>query len=267
MAVAFLWLLICPAAMAGMDTVSALHVKVGLVAEQNAVVPQRAPGNWVGFYFQLDPGWHIYWVNSGDSGAPPQVNWQLPPGFSAGPLQWPSPERFPTLSLMDYGYQDSVLLMAPLHVPPQLRVASVPIAADLRWLVCRDMCIAGRAQLQMTLPVAASAGPNPATHPLFETARSLLPKPMPPGWTLSAHSRKDAFLVHLRTGKAEHGVYFFPLVPGQIEDSAPQAVQYSAASTSLQLKKSGQLMHEISTLTGVLRVSGNAYSISVPVRR
>ena len=39
------------------------------------------------------PGWHGYWLNPGDAGLPMDVKWQLPTGFSAGPLRYPVPTR------------------------------------------------------------------------------------------------------------------------------------------------------------------------------
>ena len=43
--------------------------------------------------FELDPGWHVYWVNAGDSGQPPRVTWVAPAGYEVGPLAWPQPTR------------------------------------------------------------------------------------------------------------------------------------------------------------------------------
>ena len=44
-----------------------------------------APGQpfTVAFRFDIAEEWHIYWRNSGDSGMPPSVRWQLPEGFVA----------------------------------------------------------------------------------------------------------------------------------------------------------------------------------------
>ncbi|MCH8241155.1 MAG: thiol:disulfide interchange protein, partial [Planctomycetes bacterium] len=55
---------------------------VSLVSSVEALVPGQ-PFE-VGIRFKLSPGWHIYWQNSGDSGLPPRVEWNLPNGFRAG---------------------------------------------------------------------------------------------------------------------------------------------------------------------------------------
>src|SRR5438105_15915740 len=69
----------------------------------------------LGIHFLFDPGWHIYWVNPGDSGQPPSVTWHLPAGFEAGEIDWPRPQRIvDSPQIVDYGYQDDVTLLVPL---------------------------------------------------------------------------------------------------------------------------------------------------------
>jgi thiol:disulfide interchange protein DsbD len=266
-ALALCWLALvfaAKAATAAGDNLSAPHVKISLVSEQNAMIDGK--DNWVGFYFQLEPGWHIYWINPGDSGAPPRITWKLPPGFTAGEILWPYPERIATSSLMDYGYEGSVLLMAQLHAPPKARTGPVPVAADLRWLVCRELCLPGHAELQLSLPVAAARAPNPKTHSLFESTRQRIPKPAPARWKLRAQSRKDSFLLSIQSGHPEEILSFFPLRAGQIEDAAAQTVRSLPLGASLELKKSEQLQQTIPTLTGVVVLaSGQAYVIDASV--
>src|SRR5215210_5687367 len=66
-------------------------VKAELIADTNAVVPGKP--FTAGLLLRMVPGWHTYWQNSGDSGMPTRIEWQLPPGFKAGEIQWPLPEK------------------------------------------------------------------------------------------------------------------------------------------------------------------------------
>jgi hypothetical protein len=84
------------------------HLKVQLVSDGDSVQPGKPLR--VGLRFELEQPWHIYWRNPGDSGEPPRVRWRLPAGFQAGELQWPAPERLGSGTVIDYGYQGSVLL-------------------------------------------------------------------------------------------------------------------------------------------------------------
>jgi len=82
--------------------VTAPHLTVQLLNEEYAVY---AP-DWIdaGLYFKLEPGWHIYWSNAGDSGEPPKIDWTLPKGVTADAMELPAPKRLPLGPLMDFGY-------------------------------------------------------------------------------------------------------------------------------------------------------------------
>src|SRR5215471_17567988 len=80
-----------PAQLASPTKSSTPHVTLRLVSEESAVAPGQTFS--VGVDFRLDPGWHIYWLNAGDSGQPPGVTWNAPSGVEVGPLEWPRPTR------------------------------------------------------------------------------------------------------------------------------------------------------------------------------
>src|SRR5580704_4342118 len=94
------------------------HVKVELVSEEDAIVPHQKLS--VGIRFDLQEGWHTYWINPGDSGEPPRIDWELPAGFQVGPLQWPYPTRLPIPPFLDFGYERQVLLSVALRPPSGL---------------------------------------------------------------------------------------------------------------------------------------------------
>src|ERR1041384_656566 len=93
-------------------------VQAKLVAEANAVAPGTTL--WVDLHLDIAPGWHTYWRNPGDSGLPTEIAWTLPPGFSAGDIVWPVPERFVSNGIGNYGYSRAVDLLVPIAVPQQL---------------------------------------------------------------------------------------------------------------------------------------------------
>src|SRR6266851_5732139 len=63
------------------------HTTVQLVAEDGAF--KAGDSTWVGVLFDLEQGWHVYWVNPGDAGDPPRIQWELPAGFRVGDVRWP----------------------------------------------------------------------------------------------------------------------------------------------------------------------------------
>jgi thiol:disulfide interchange protein DsbD len=259
----FLTLLAAPKSVAG---ATGPHGTVELIAEQTSVQPARP--FWLGLHFQLEPGWHIYWTNPGDSGEPPRVKWDLPSGFQAGSLCWPVPRRIEDHSLIDYGYQNEVLLPVEIRPPASLGMGSdVQLSATVNWLVCREICIPGRAALSLTLPIRKGAAGLPSPlQSLFARARAALPQPAPKSWKVTANLDEHQFILNVDTGKREADATFFPLEPNQIENAAPQKASPSSRGIRIVLQKSDQLLKSPPRLTGVLvLVSGQGYLIEAPV--
>jgi DsbC/DsbD-like thiol-disulfide interchange protein len=224
---------------------------------------------YLGLHFQLERGWHIYWVNPGDSGEPPRVTWQLPPGLSAGVIEWPAPRRLGTSSIVDFGYENAVTLIAPVRA--EISLAAQPLArvgAEVKVLVCREMCIPGRTQLSLTLPIKSRPpAPDVRTRELFAAARKDLPRPAP-NWKFSADDANDSFVLAANVAPQITQAIFFPLAEAQIDNSAPQILQPLASGFRLTLRKSDRLLQPIERLKGVLVLSGNhAYLIDVPVSK
>ena len=92
------------------SSVDALHLRVELLTSRDKLY-RGGPSGYVGLYFKLDPGWHIYWKNAGDAGDPPHLHWSLPDGITAGELEFPAPKRLNLGTLVDYGYEDEVLFL------------------------------------------------------------------------------------------------------------------------------------------------------------
>ena len=243
------------------------HLKVALVSDTNSAVPGKPL--WVGLHFNLDTGWHIYWINPGDSGEPPRVTWTLPEGFQAGPIEWPAPKRLGSGSVIDYGYDEPVLLPVEIRTPVNLKPGSrVALSANVRWLVCREICIPGKTDVSLTLPVRGASGADfSSSHELFQAARSRVPKPAPAAWKAQAVSEKGQFVLALQTGRAFEKGSFFPLDADQIDNSARQGVTTPLGGMRLTLKKSDQLVKAPALLRGVIELaSGEAYEISAPVQ-
>jgi DsbC/DsbD-like thiol-disulfide interchange protein len=242
------------------------HGTLELIAESQWI----APGHpfYLGLHFQLEKGWHIYWVNPGDSGEPPRVTWQLPAGFTPGPMEWPTPQRLSHSSIADFGYDDAVMLMAPMHAPTRLSVREpARFGAEVKVLICREICIPGRVQLTLTLPVKSRPPlPDPQMSGLFAAARKSLPRPAPANWRISVNETKDSFELTAILGRQITQAIFFPLAESQIQNAAPQKVVPLGAGFRMTLQKSEQLLKPIERLRGVLVLTaGKAYLIDAPV--
>jgi len=239
------------------------HAKLELIAEDSSQMPGKP--QWIGILFQLDPGWHIYWQNAGDSGEPPKIQWALPPGFKAGSIRWPTPVRLGSGSVVDYGYEGQVLLMVPIDGPITSASKPLPnISADIKFVVCREICVPARAHLTLSVPDRSDASP---WRELFARTRVALPKPLPATWQAHATSDRNFFYLRVQGGSRERAATLFPNVPGQIENSAPQKFESLPDGFRLTLKKSDQLVTPVRWLTGVLVLGdGKAYEIASRVQ-
>src|SRR5205807_2553517 len=152
-----------------------------------------APGQpfWVALYQRISPGWHTYWVNPGDSGEPPRVEWALPSGFTVGEIAWPLPQRIPVGAAMTYGYSGEVVLPIPVTPPAGLRPGDrVTLRGQASWLVCEKVCIPEEAPIALTLPVVrGTPAPDPRGAKLIAAARRTIPTPSP--WQASSRSEGE----------------------------------------------------------------------------
>jgi thiol:disulfide interchange protein/DsbC/DsbD-like thiol-disulfide interchange protein len=99
----------------------------------------------------LKPGWHTYWEYPGDAGVATKVEWHLPEGWSAGPLQYSLPSLFREPGdLIIYGYERTSYLRATI-TPPISRHAGSPqeLKATVSWLACKELCVPGSAELSV----------------------------------------------------------------------------------------------------------------------
>ncbi len=178
-AAVFTWLVLVHAGVAAAQTTTAPddttkpHVRVELVADVDAIAPGASFR--LGARFDIDPEWHIYWLNPGDAGIPTEAKFAAPDGFTLSPTRYPAPEFFGAgTPLAGYGYEKEVALFADVAAPAPLADAKVTFKAETSWLVCRHTCIPGSANVELTLPVKSAAGASKHA-PLLQAAAASVP--------------------------------------------------------------------------------------------
>src|SRR3954463_6703664 len=257
----FLLLLTAPA-LAQPEPGAKVHAR--LVAEDKGL----APGGTVTVALEekIAPGWHTYWKNPGDAGAPTEIEWTLPPGWKAGPIQWPRPKRLPVGPLMDYGYEGTPWLLASLTAPADAAPGPVTIKAHASWLVCQQICIPEDASLTLNLNVGAG-GHDPAVAKDFAAARALLPVPSPWKVNYALGPNHDLYVAAPSLAAAHPATAdFFPATSGIIKNAAPQLVGYAKDGMVLRLAPGAKAS---GTLQGLLVLTGTdgstqALEVSVP---
>ena len=129
------------------EAVNTGHAEVSLVTDQ--VYSSDNSEMIVGIKMDMQPHWHTYWKNPGDSGGPVEVEWQLPEGVTVSDVNWPAPELIPYPPLMTYGYEDFVIFPFKLTIPKDL--VQFDIVADVDFLICDDICVPEKATLTNSL--------------------------------------------------------------------------------------------------------------------
>jgi thiol:disulfide interchange protein len=156
------------------------HTHVRLVSEQDAVVPGGA--FWVGLDLAPDDGWYVYWKNPGDFGLPPRIKWQLPSGIKAGDIHWPYPQRINVGSLTSFVYEHEVFLLVPVSVDGNFQSSKdVNLHALVTWLACKNACVLGRAELNLSVPLVKdiSGVTFNSFKNSFDQTRQNLPRQVP----------------------------------------------------------------------------------------
>jgi DsbC/DsbD-like thiol-disulfide interchange protein len=166
-----------------------------------------------GVEVRMDPHWHVYWQNPGDSGVPTTVEWKAPKGWKVEPLGYPVPKRFAPGGIAAYGYEGSVVFLA--WVTPSARAGV--LSAKAKWLVCRDACFPGGANVSQQVRVGKSVRASGAERVQLRAA--LRDLPVESTWPAKAWlGKKDIGLEIKPSGALPRGTaHFFPLESGIID--------------------------------------------------
>ena len=136
----------------------AAHTQVRLVLSAETA----RPGDTVlaGVDLKMDPGWHTYWKNPGAAGMATKIEWQFPPGVTAGEIQWPLPEKLPPIEVTTYGYDNEVVLLVPLKLAADLKPGPLDLKAKVSWLECKEACIPGSGDVEATIIIGNETKPS-----------------------------------------------------------------------------------------------------------
>jgi DsbC/DsbD-like thiol-disulfide interchange protein len=248
-------------------------VTASLITEVQSLQPGEA--FWLAVRLEMNGGWHVNWLNPGDAGLAPMVDWELPDGFEAGELQWPYPQKFALPELSIFGYEDEVFLLTEI-TPPSTVETPVTIKARVTWLACREACVPGEADLELRLEVRERpAAVDPRWASAFEKTRMALPV-ADEGWRFNARLLEDRLTITIRPPEGEDAdlsdIRFFPNLEGLIENAPAQKLDKNGASYVLVVERSSLGLEAPSRIRGVLvsetgwgSLRQKAFAIDVPL--
>lgn len=123
----------------------------------------------VGARFVIDPEWHVYWRNSGESGL--STEFTVDAGLvEPGPMYWPAPQLFVDKSgeVATFGYADEVMFTRTAKVPADAE-GQIEVVATVDYLACKVDCIPGRHELKRVLQIGERK-PTPLPENLLNRA-------------------------------------------------------------------------------------------------
>ncbi len=197
------------------------HTIATLVTEADTTTPNHPIR--IGLNLHIQPGWHTYWQNPGDAGAPPTLDIT---GAQAGPLTYPTPQILKDGPFTSYAYTNHVLL--PLTLTPT--AAPLHLTAHATWLVCAQLCVPEEATFTLTIP-AGPGTPSPQAA-LFAEADAATPRPNPFATTLDTNATLTLHAPNL----APRTAVFIPAEPGVFDQGASQHFSSNATGLTLHLK-------------------------------
>lgn len=201
---------------------------IRLISETRSI--RAGGGFFLGLHLRHPEGAHSYWKHPGIVGLATQIEWDLPKGFVAGPIQWPAPEIVKMAVYQAQGYHGETLLLIPVKAPDILTTSSITLSAKVSWMCCAETCHpAAKVPFSITLPVTAAVEKDPVNGPLFATFRARIPT-RDPNWKTTVTRTKNQMVLNLQAPPASQplptatGIRFFT-ADGQVDSNQPQQVE------------------------------------------
>lgn len=240
------------------------HARVELISERALAIPGETV--WFGLSFEIDPKWHVYWINPGDAGIAPEITWSNTSGLEAeriGDFKWPVPELLPIVpgQIMDYGYSDQVVLPFAVTIPDDADGA-ILFEGVADYLICEDICIPESVDIRHLLSVGAGQLPDTYGSELIQAALAQVPPAFSGDvhlsdngatWTLSLSGEQVAG----QTGEAR----FFPY-GHEITHASEQIAGFGENGLSIGLTPKSEDTELPETLAGVVTIGDLAFDVS-----
>jgi len=219
-------------------TSDAAHTRATLILSAGAA----KPGETIiaGVHLQMDPGWHTYWKNPGGSGKATEIKWQLPPGVTAGEIQWPLPQKLLAEDLTTYVHHHEVVLLVPLKLATDLKPGPVELKAKVSWLECEKPCVPGKAEVTAKLEIGGVTQAS-ADASLIETWEKKLPRSAEglnarASWEKPANGDERPVILEWVASASVKDVDFFPYASDNFEIQ-PTIENRSDAPGQIRLRK------------------------------
>ncbi len=229
-------------------------IRIDLVSEAKAITPGRT--FTVAIRQRMKPGYHTYWRNPGTVGLATSMDWRLPEGFKAGPLQWQLPQITTMAAYTVWGYEKEALILADITPPKSLKPGDqVVIKGNARWMCCGRQCHPGFEELRLNLPVAAEPGFRKRLKSAFDRVRAQQPQ-QSDAWKLTCSADGDELALHITPTSpaaiASPGEIRFFDYDRQVSSDKPQVLKRAGKGFVLKLEAEEYTPDQLNRLRGIL---------------
>ncbi|PIT99336.1 MAG: hypothetical protein COT74_10045 [Bdellovibrionales bacterium CG10_big_fil_rev_8_21_14_0_10_45_34] len=211
---------------------------------------------WFALRIEMVRGWHVYWMNPGDSGLAPKIKMRVPSKWRVDELLYAIPERIDYGPLVNFGYSGETLYLWKAHLPSRAVANGKTIKIDADWLVCESTCLPEKGSWEISLGDVFGAEDSKSVQ-LISRYLSLLPI-LRPTWPIDIQGTEgDMLKVFVNTDRRFEkikNVDFFADREGQIEAAAPVVWKSLPSGFLLELKKSPLLLEAPARLKGIVKV-------------
>lgn len=237
------------------------HVTAELVSEYDTA--KAGETILIGLRLEMEEHWHTYWRFPGDSGLPTKVKWELPEGWKFSEPIWPKPSRILLPPLVNFGFDGEALIGFELTVPAEA-TGEHQIKGKASWLVCKEECIPGGADLTLNLKLGE---PKKNSWNHFDRLLRQQPKPLPPGAFSSTKIEGKRIGIELDNEPAwlSGKVDFFPYEAQVITGMEPPKAEKNGGVTTLWMDKAEPFSAAARSLRGILVSGDNIYEVDAPL--
>ena len=234
------------------------HVRAEIALRDARVAPGETVD--VAIHHTLADGWHTYWLNPGDSGEAPIVEWSLPQGGRAGELAYPPPEALPYPPLVNYGFKGEFTLLTDIAVPQDWPTGEpYPVTLRIDWLVCEEICIPEGGSASFQIETAAQSEPDSSVAFTFVQAERALPERSDAAATYS----RDGDTLYLTVPFGDPGsATFFSAQRDVVDPAAEQRAVEASDGPGMTLALAAGRGRLDGELSGVLRTIHGAWWIT-----
>lgn len=190
---------------------------VGVTLIPQFVTLQPGSAFHIAVQIEIPKGWHIGWINPGQSGLPTTLTWRLPAVLHSDLTTWSYPQFAESAGIVSHVYSDEALVVTSMHLDSAAVPGTVKFAAELHWGICREICIPQDRQVTLSLP---STRAPPESSPLWANVETIAHSQIPilPS-RISVRAARTASGIRLRLQAHGTGVLprervtFFPETP------------------------------------------------------